>query len=599
MHVLKLSLSSWVSILLFGTWGHTTEMLSSPKNKTWFSSFTSNLQSLLFLSTSFGNATVHPLECSPSALASLLPPTSHATITYTVPVPKNGTWSKPSPAFPLPNTGLPELCAVAINVVSSPSSSYNFGLFLPTEWNTRFLASGNGGFGGGINWNDMGTSALSGFVGMSTDTGHLSASGDASWALNNPETQTDWGYRAMHGSVVLGKLLTEGYYGRKIRYSYYSACSTGGRQGLKEIQMFPEDFDGVVAAAPAWWMSRLQPWSLQVGLWNLPVDSPTHIPSHLFPIIAKEVLRQCDSQDGLTDGIIQSPYSCEFDPSVLLCTPGRNTSTCLTAPQLKTLYKFYHDWTDSDNNLLFPSFPLGSESQSPFLLNTDSGIPSSYGTSWVSNMVLNLSSTTSQVYNWSSPSNWNISTVHLGDNLNPGRANADDFDISPFASRGGKLIHYHGLSDGLIPAGSSLYFYNQVLNTLTPSTTKPSNPISHFYKLYLIPGMLHCSRSTGDAPWYINGGGQAFALGDTVTGVPGFETSNGCDAARYDVLKAVKRWVEEGVEPREMVATKFVDDDVRKGVRRQRKVCPFPERAVWDGVGDGDVEGSWRCEGLF
>ncbi|PVH81810.1 feruloyl esteras-like protein B precursor [Cadophora sp. DSE1049] len=528
------------------------------------------------------------------SLSQFLPHDSQATITYAIPVPKNGTWSKPSPAFPAPNSGLPELCAVAINVISSPTSSYNFGLFLPTEWNTRFLTSGNGGFGGGINWNDMGTSALSGFVGLSTDTGHLSASGDASWALNNPETQTDWGYRAMHGSVVLGKAITEGYYRKKISYSYYSACSTGGRQGLKEIQMFPEDFDGVVAAAPAWWTSRLQPWSLQVGLWNLPADSPTHIPSSLFPIIAKEVMRQCDPQDGVIDGIIQTPFSCEFIPSELLCTPGKNTSTCLTAPQLKTLYKFYHDWTDSDNNLLFPSYPLGSESQSPFLLNTDSSIPSSYGTSWISSMVLNLSSSTSKSYNWSSSSSWNTSTVHLGDTLNPGHANADNFDISPFALRGGKLIHYHGLSDGLIPATSSLYFHSQVLSTLLPSSSLPF-PISNFYKFYLIPGMLHCSSSVGDAPWYINGGGQAFNLGDTVTGVPGFEEGGG----RFDVLKAVMRWVEEGVEPEELVATKWVDDDVRKGVRRQRKICPYPQTAVWDGVGDVDGEGSWGCKGMF
>ena len=591
MHFLKVSTQFWIFISLFCKWGHAAEMFP-PKNRTWFSSFTSNLQSLLLLTQSFGNATSPTLKCSPEALSQFLPHDSQATITYATSVPQNGSWSKPSPAFPAPNSGLPELCAVAVNVVTSSTSTYNFGLFLPKEWNTRFLTSGNGGFGGGINWNDMGTSALSGFVGLSTDTGHLSASGDASWALNNPETQTDWGYRAMHGSVVLGKAITEGYYGKKISYSYYSACSTGGRQGLKEVQMFPDDFDGVVAAAPAWWTSRLQPWSLQVGLWNLPVNSPTHIPSSLFPIIASEVMRQCDPQDGVEDGIIQSPFSCQFIPSTLLCTPSQNTSTCLTAPQLKTLYKFYHDWTDSDNNILFPSYPLGSESQSPFLLNTDSSIPSSYGTSWISSMVLNLSTSTSTSYNWSSPSLWNVSIVHLGDSLDPGNANADDFDISPFAKRGGKLIHYHGLADGLIPATSSIYFHSQVLSTLIPTS---SLPVSSFYKFYLIPGMLHCSGSVGDAPWYINGGGQAFTLGDTVTGVPGFDEGG----ARFDVLKAVMRWVEEGIEPEELVATKWVDDDVSKGVRRQRKICPYPESAVWNGEDDIDKEGSWTCKNLF
>lgn len=207
-------------------------------------------------------------------------------------------------------------------------------------------------------------------------------------------------------------------------------------------------------------------------------------------------------------------------------------------------------------------------------------------------MVLNISSPTYTSYNWSSPSLWNVSTVYLGDSLDPGNANADDFDISPFAKRGGKLIHYHGLADGLIPATSSIYFHSQVLSTLIPTS---SVPVSSFYKFYLIPGMLHCSGCVGDAPWYINGGGQAFTLGDTVTGVPGFDEEGG----RFDVLKAVMRWVEEGVEPNELVATKWVDDDVSKGVRRQRKICPYPESAIWDGEGDVDEEGSWICKSLF
>jgi feruloyl esterase len=111
----------------------------------------------------------------------------------------------------------------------------------------------------------METSALGGFAAVSTDTGHLSVPFNASWALNRPESIIDWAYRAMHESVVLGKAITEAYYGCKIAYSYYAACSTGGRQGLKEAQMFPGDFDGVLVGAPAWWTSHLQPWSLKAS----------------------------------------------------------------------------------------------------------------------------------------------------------------------------------------------------------------------------------------------------------------------------------------------------------------------------------------------
>lgn len=148
-------------------------------------------QSTFLLVFGLHSIPAHAFDCTASSFAALLP--SNATVNYAEPVPANGSWAKPSPEFPANDTGLPELCALSINVVSSPESSFNFGLFLPQQWNYRFMGSGNGGFGGGINWNDMETNALSGFAAMATDTGHLSATFDASWALNKPESQIDWG----------------------------------------------------------------------------------------------------------------------------------------------------------------------------------------------------------------------------------------------------------------------------------------------------------------------------------------------------------------------------------------------------------------------
>ena len=121
-------------------------------------------------------------------------------------------------------------------MTSSATSSYAFGLFLPNEWNERFIVVSNGGFSGGINWFSMGSVAPYGFVTISTDTGHNSTGQDVTWALNNPEAKTDWEYQAMHGSVVLGKQVTNAYYSSKLTYSYYAGCSTGGKQGMKEVQ---------------------------------------------------------------------------------------------------------------------------------------------------------------------------------------------------------------------------------------------------------------------------------------------------------------------------------------------------------------------------
>jgi feruloyl esterase len=116
--------------------------------------------------------------------------------------------------------------------------------------------------------------------------------------------------------------------------------------------------------------------SLEIGLWNLPVNGSNHIPSLLFPAISDEVLRQCDPQDGLVDSIISDPIGCNFFPEALLCTPTSNQSTCLTETQLKTLYKVYNDWIDVSDTFVFPHFMLGSEAQYGTLVDTDAGVPS-------------------------------------------------------------------------------------------------------------------------------------------------------------------------------------------------------------------------------
>jgi feruloyl esterase len=206
--------------------------------------------------------------------------------------------------YPTQPTDLPELCAVTIYVQSSAISSYRFGLFLPTDWNQRYLAIGNGGFGGGINWLDMGPGSKYGFAVVSTDTGHNSTTGDASWAYLNPEKQADWGWRATNGSVTIAKGLAEVYYAQKVQYSYYNGCSNGGRQGLKQVQITPDMFDGVIVGAAAWYTTHLNPWMTAAGIANVNVTSPKRIDWHLFPAMGDLVISQCDALDGVVDGIV-------------------------------------------------------------------------------------------------------------------------------------------------------------------------------------------------------------------------------------------------------------------------------------------------------
>ncbi|KAI0123943.1 feruloyl esterase B precursor [Xylariales sp. AK1849] len=518
---------------------------------------------------------VQATDCTLEYFSALLASSEDATVNYAVAVTEGSSFGVPSLAFPDNATDLPALCAVGINVKSSANSSYNFGLFLPDSiWNERFLATGNGGYGGGINWPDMGIFSHYGFATMSTDTGHnASAVGDGSWGLNAPESLIDWGYRAMHGSVELSKSIVNTYYSISdgIQYSYYASCSTGGRQGLREVQLYPEDFDGISIGAPAWWSTHLASATLKQGLYNYPTDSPKHIDSTLFPTIVAEMEKQCDPQDGVVDGIVSDPFACNFNFEALLCTSG-NGSACLTPSQLQTVYDFYNDFVDVNQTFVFPGVTLGTDPS--FLLGNLVPLGYGYYQNWVYN-----------------DTTWDFTQltyadIEKADAIDPGNATADDFDLTPYMNRGGKIIMYHGAADSLIPTGSSKVFYNKVTETLAPKGVN----LDDFYRLFLIPGMSHCSGSA-IAPWYIAGGSQA--LTGVTHSVPSYEDAD------HDVILAMMKWVEEDSAPEELIATKFVNDTASLGVQSQRPLCVYPKQAKYAGSGNFSLPENWECKSLY
>lgn len=532
-------------------------------------------------------ATAAPEHCSEAFFASILP--ENATLLFAESVAENCTF-KVSPAniaYPKSPTNLPASCAVQINITSSSTSAFSFGLFLPDPktYNDRVLGVGNGGFAGGVNWLDMAAGLHYGFATWSTDTGHNSTSGDLSWALNNDERRQDWGHRAIHGSAVMARQVAEAYYDADAKYAYFSGCSTGGRQAIREVQLHPETFDGVLAGAPAWWTDRLQTWSLWVGLLNLPTNSSSRIPPEAFPVIAKEVMSQCDWQDGLKDGVISDSAGCRFVPEALLCSSenevrNQTKSECLTAHQLDTLKQIYGDYRGADNAFIFPGLEKGSEEQWAFLLGADK--PSTYGSEFVQDFVLDDP-------NWD-PNSYNSTIPFTASAIRPGNASATDFDLGPFHARGGKLLHHHGSADGLIPTGSSVYFHSQVQQTLQPRGID----LDDFYRFFVVPGMQHCMGTPKDvaAPWYFAGPNQASNLGTSAYSTPGY-----MDAA-HDELLALMAWVEEGTAPETLIATEWKDQDVKNGVLRQRPLCPWPQQARFLGKGDPDEAENWKCEGI-
>jgi len=189
---------------------------------------------------------------------------------------------------------------------------------------------------------------------------------------------------------------------------------------------------------------------------------------------------------------------------------------------------------------------------------------------------------------------FNYSIVQLADRLDPGNATAADFDLSPFQRKGGKLLHYHGLSDGLIPTGSSMYFYKQVLQTLKAQGIA----LDPWYRFFLVPGMQHCSGTPTNmnAPWYFAGATQAGAIGvdpGSVHGVPGFGDRE------HDALLALMAWTENGTAPDRIIATKWRNDTLTDVVERQRPLCPYPTQARYNGSGDPDRAESWSCKSLY
>lgn len=391
-------------------------------------------------------------------------------------------------AYPIQPTNLPALCAVTVAVASSATSVYRVGLFLPEEWNNRFLATGNGGFGGGINWLDMGAGVQYGFAVVSTDTGHSSLVSNLSWALDNPESRNDWGWRAIHGSVVLGKLLTQAYYGRPMTYSYYSGCSTGGRQGLKEMQGFPDSFDGVLVGSSAWYTSHLNNWVTKVASYNWPAEDEKHIDWKLLPPIGGEIIKQCDDIDGVADGIISLPGLCNVDFGALLCSaPGANQSACLTSAQAQTLKNVYGDWNTSTGEFIYTGLSPSSELQMWTVLNYSNASP--YGIGYAQNFLLNNASF--------ALADFNDSLVSLADELDPGNSTAKNYNLTAFRDRGGKMIMYHGAADGLVPMPGSNLYYDRVVDTMGGNVTATQE----FFRYFMVPGMQHC-WTTAVGRWF-------------------------------------------------------------------------------------------------
>jgi feruloyl esterase len=450
------------------------------------------------------------------------------------------------PGFGPDYSNLPGFCRVVGSIHPTDDSDIRFELWLPTEnWNGRFMQTGNGGVAGSVVHSSLADPLLRGYAVANTDTGHTSDGNDIwGWAVEHPEKLTDYAWRAVHELTMTGKAITNARYASEPEKSYFVGCSTGGRQGLMEAQRFPNDYDAIVAGAPANNWSSLMALSIVIQT-NLGEGklAPTKL-----GLLKETAIASCDALDGVEDRVITNIAQCSFDPASLECDSGDNAQ-CLTPSEVEAAQVMYAGVRGSSGNIWFPgtgpaSEPLWAAYASPQF---------SLGTGFFRDVLLDDSEW--DPYSFNADELMSMAVEESVDLI------AMDPDISSFIDNGGKLITYHGTTDGLISYGNSVNYIDSLVETLGEDV------MNEAVRFYLVPGMDHCA-----------GGEGAHAI---------------------EWLTAMESWVEEGNAPDVLVGTHpqlpAGAPGAENSVEFTRPTCPYPEVVVYNGSGDVTLAENFSC----
>jgi feruloyl esterase len=361
---------------------------------------------------------------------------------------------------------------------------------MPLEgWNGKLQGLGNGGFAGIIDDVELGAAVMKGYAAVATDAGHVGSPIDAAWAIGHPEKVVDFGHRAIHEMTRIAKMVTQHFYGDAPKRAYFAGCSDGGREALMEAQRYPEDYDGILAGAPANYWTRL----VSVGVTDtqaLTVTPENYIPQAKIPVLANAVLTACDKLDGVADDILNDPRQCHFDPASIECKAGEDANKCLTAPQVSALKAIYGGLKDAGGRTLFPGYlPGAEEGGGGWGLWITGPAPTKslmafFGIGYYTNMV------------YEKP-DWDYKTFTVDSSLKTAQEktaaalDAINPDLNAFHARGGKLILYHGWNDPAIPALNTVNYYGDVVAKLGRAKA------DSFTRLYMVPGMQHCGGGPG------------------------------------------------------------------------------------------------------
>lgn len=425
-----------------------------------------------------------------------------------------------------------------------------FELYLPQNWNGRFLMSGNGGFAGAFQ-NFLLPYISGGYAVAATNTGHVDNNDGAAWAYNDIERQVNFGHLAVHRTTVVSKALIRAAYCTSPSYSYFLGCSRGGGQALMEAQRYPDDYDGIVAGAPAYnW-----PAIAAKGILSLQKNYPDA--KKLNPVITDDnlkllqdiVCKECDLADGLGDCILNEPNNCKTDLSKLPLCPGDTAGKdCFTNAQVAALRAIFEPLI-LEGKLVHPGFPHGIEAEPTgidlWIAGTSPFVKPSLWYYFATNIYKYL------IYN--DPS-WDYQAYRFDDFFTKTAfassfLDATNADYSAFEKSKGRLILYHGWNDPALSAYATIAHYEEAL--------KKNPNLQSFMRLFLLPGVLHCEGGPG--------------------------------ADDVDYVKLISDWVEKGNAPERVV---FSKKEKGKTVMT-RPVYPYPKVAVYDGKGDPKLESSF------
>lgn len=420
----------------------------------------------------------------------------------------------------------------------------------PDAWNGDFMMQGGGGGNGivvyptGANYAGDKPALTRGFVVASTDTGHKAKTGAFDFSfMRDQQAYLDFAFLANAEVAGVAKQIIAHYYSKRTAYSYFVGCSTGGREAMILSQRYPTVFNGIVSGDPA---MRTGLSNLAISQW-IPVAYNQASPKDLAgkPQIDKfltdgdrklfmdALMKQCDAEDGVADGMISDPLDCKFDPEVLACKPGQ-TNACIVPTKIAAIKKAFAGPKNAYGTQVYPGFlydaGIAMQGAVPGLLAMgNSGIFGPYTTATELDV--------------------DKAALHASDPLvEPASTN-----LSTFALNGGKLIFFHGDSDPWFSPLDTLRYYKSLA-----ATNGGTEKVATWSRLFLVPGMAHC------------GGGPSLD--------------------HFDMLTAVVDWVEKGEAPDSVIATG------KSFPGRSRPLCVYPEHAQYIGTGDTQDNRNFRCQ---